>query len=165
MFVALNILPRLVLAAPVNKADPPGQRRLLKIPYQDREHLLHVMRNNLANLGRLIEAMSKDDFKTVEKITGEMSLNEKKAQGLSRRGNPEFAAMGLTFHGSKVLAVKKAAETGNRKKTLRAMADMVSTCVACHATFRVTEWPDNKHYQRPRSIPLVLPPGVVAPSE
>ena len=162
---AASVCSQPVSAEPGQNPLTADKRTLLTIPYQDREHLLHVMRNNLAKLGRLIDAMSKDDFKTVEKITGEMSLNEKKARGLSRRGNPAFTAMGLRFHGSKVLAVKKAAEAGDRKETLRAMADMVSTCVACHATFRVMEWPDNKSYQRPEPIPLALPPGVVIRSK
>jgi len=138
-----------------------NKRTLLTVPYEDREHLLHVMRNNLVNLGRLIDAMAEDDFKAVEKIADKMSLSEKKARGLARRGNPAFTSMGLQFHGLKAPAVKKAAEAKDRKATLRAMSRMVKTCVACHATFRVMEWPDNKFYRQPKSTPLVLPEGVV----
>jgi len=138
-----------------------NKRTLLTIPYQDREHLLHVMRKNLVNLGRLINAMAEDDFKTVEKIADKMSLSEKKARGLARRGNPAFTAMGLQFHGLKAPAVKKAAKARDRKATLHAMSRMVSTCVSCHATFRVMEWPGNKFYTQPESTPLVLPEGVV----
>jgi len=159
----VSILSQPMLAESGKKALKPDKRTLLTIPYQDREHLLHVMRNNLANMGRLIYAMSQDDFKTVEKIADEMSLNKKKAKGLSRRGNPAFAAMGVRFHGLDTLAVKKAAEARDRKGTLRAMSRMVSSCVGCHATFRVMEWPDNKSYMQPKSTPLVLPPGVVIP--
>jgi len=162
---AVSAFSQPVLAETGKKALKPGNRTLLKIPYQDREHLLHVMRNNLANLGRLIDAMSKDDFKTVEAIANEMSLNKKKARGLSRRGNPAFTAMGIRFHGLDTLAVKKAAEARDRKGTLRAISSMVSTCVACHATFRVMEWPDNKPYTQPEPTPLVLPPGVVIRSK
>ncbi len=165
MLSAASISLQPALAAPGEKDETPKQRTLLKIPYQDRELLLQVMRNNLANLGRLLDAMSKDDFKTVEKIAGKMSLNLKKAKGLTRRGNPAFTAMGLKFHGAKVIAVKRAAEARDRKRTLSAMANMVTTCVACHATFRVMEWPNDKNYQRPKPIPLVLPPGVVIQSK
>jgi len=165
MLGVVSILSQPMLAESGKKALKPDKRTLLTIPYQDREHLLHVMRNNLANLGRLIDAMSEDNFKAVEKITSKMSLNEKKARGLSRRGNPAFTATGLQFHGLKVLAVKKAAEAGDRKGTLRAMSRMVSTCVGCHATFRVMEWPDNKSYKQPEPVPLVLPQGVVLQSK
>jgi len=141
-----------------------NKRTLLTVPYEDREHLLHVMRKNLINLGRLIDAIAEDDFKTVEKIADNMSLNEKKARGLARRGNPTFTAMGLQFHGLKAPAVKKAAVAGDRKATLHAMSRMVSSCVSCHATFRVMEWPDNKFYTQPKPSPLVLPEGIVVHS-
>ena len=139
------------------------KRTLLTVPYEDREHLLHTMRMNLVNLGRLISAMAEDDFRTVEKITDKMSLSEKKLKGLARRGNTAFAAMGLQFHGLKVLAVKKAAEAKDRKATLRAMSQMVKTCIACHATFKVMEWPDDKSYIQPEAVPLALPQGIVMP--
>jgi len=161
MLVATGCLSQPVLSETGKKASKAGTRTLLTIPYQDREHLLHVMRNNLANMGRLINAMSDDDFKTVEKIALKMSLNEKKAKGLTRRGNPAFTAMGVQFHGRDALALKHAAESKDRKRTLRAMSKMVSTCVACHATFRVMEWPNNKFYTQPKSTSLILPQGVI----
>jgi len=161
MLVAIGALSQPVLAESGKKYLQTKKRTLLKIPYQGREHLLHVMRNNLANLGRLINAMSEDDFKAVEAIANKMSLNEKKAKGLVRRGNSAFTAMGVQFHGKDVLALKHAAESRNRKRTLHAMSRMVSTCVACHATFRVIEWPENKFYTQPKPTPLILPEGVV----
>jgi hypothetical protein len=161
VLVAISSLSQPVLAESGKKDLQANKRTLLTIPYQGREHLLHVMRNNLANMGRLINAMSEDDFKAVETIANEMSLNEKKAKGLARRGNPAFTAMGLQFHGKDALALKHAAESKDRKRTLRAMSRMVSTCVACHATFRVMEWPDNKFYTQPKPTSLILPPGVV----
>jgi len=165
VLIAINSLSQAALAEPGKQAVQKNQRTLLKVPYQNREHLLHVMRNNLANMGKLIHAMSEDDFTAVEAIANKMSLNEKKAQGLARRGNPAFTAMGLQFHGKDALALKDAAKSKDRKRTLRAMSSMVSTCVACHATFRVMEWPDNKLYTLPKPTPLVLPEGVVIRSK
>ncbi|MDQ6960239.1 MAG: hypothetical protein Q9M27_04350 [Mariprofundaceae bacterium] len=161
----VSVLSQPVLAGSGKKALNPDKRTLLTIPYQDREDLLHVMRNNLTNIGRLIDAMSENDFEAVETIANEMSFNKKKGKGLARRGNPAFTAMGVQFHGLDTLAVKKAAEARDRKGTLRAMSRMVSTCVGCHATFRVMEWPDNKAYTRPKPTPLILPPGVVIRSK
>ncbi|SCZ52871.1 hypothetical protein SAMN03097708_00822 [Thiohalomonas denitrificans] len=37
---------------------------------------------------------------------------------------------------------------------------LLEACVACHETFKLTEWPDNKTYTRPEPIPLDLPSGV-----
>jgi len=159
--VAIIMLTQPALAQSDKQAFQTEKRTLLIIPYPEREHLLHVMRNNLANLGRLINAMADDDFKTVESIANAMSLNEKKARGLTKRGNPAFTAMGVQFHGRDTLALKHAAESKDRKRTLRAMSGMVASCVACHATFRVMEWPENKTYAQPEPTSLMLPPGVV----
>lgn len=136
-----------------------NNRILLKIPFEDRENLLHVMRNNLKNLGRMIDAMANNDFDEVKKIAGNMSFNRKKGKGLSHRGNTAFIAMGVKFHAVDTIAVMKSAETKDRNATLHAMSSMINTCVACHTTFRVSEWPDNKHYKRPEARKLYLPQG------
>ena len=134
-------------------------RILLKIPYQDREDIMRVMRANLNNLGNMINAMANDDFKSVQTIAEKMSFNKKKGKGLSRRGNPAFIAMGVQFHAIDTVAVVKAAEKNDRKATLHAMSKMVNSCVACHSTFKVMEWPDNKSYKRPEPTELILPKG------
>ena len=134
-------------------------RILLKIPYEDREALLHVMRNNLKNLGKMIDAVADNDFKSVRVIAKSMSFNKKKGKGLSRRGNAAFIAMGVKFHAKDTVVVMKAAEKKDRKATLHAMSDMVNSCVACHSKFRVMEWPDNKLYKRPEPKKLLLPEG------
>ena len=138
---------------------PKNNRILLKIPFEDRENLLHVMRNNLQNLGKMIDAMADNDLDKVKKIAGNMSFNKKKGKGLSHRGNAAFIAMGVKFHAVDTIAVMKAAETKDRNATLHAMSSMMNTCVACHSTFRVSEWPDNKHYKRPEARKLHLPEG------
>ncbi len=126
--------------------DTANNRVLLKIPYEDRDDLLHVMRNNLNNLGKMIEAMANNDYASVQEIAEKMSFNKKKGKGLAHRGNKAFTAMGLQFHAVDTIAVMKAAQKKNSKTTLQSMAKMVNTCVACHSTFRVTEWPADKAY-------------------
>ena len=161
--VAITII-SLFVCYPIvaNAADSAGAegRSLLKIPFKDREDILRVMRGNLASLGEMIEAMAEDDYKAVEEIADRMAFNKKKSKGLARRGDQAFAAMGVQFHAVDVIEVKKAAGAKDRKATLRAMSTMVSTCVACHSTFKLVEWPDNKTYKRPEPVPLDLPPNV-----
>ncbi len=137
-----------------------GKRILLKIPYQDREDLLQVMRNNLKNLNKMIAALADDDFKTVEETANAMSFNKKKGKGLARRGNAAFIAMGVKFHAEDTVAVGKAAARRDRKATLRAISHMINTCVSCHSTFRVMEWPTDKVYQRPSPMKITLPDGL-----
>jgi len=156
------ILLLLIAAVPAyaqsdNESKVKNKRILLKIPYEDREGLLNVMRNNLKNLNKMINAMADDDFKSVQKIAKNMSFNKKKGKGLSRRGNAAFMAMGVKFHAQDTVSVMKAAETKDRKATLRAISNMVNTCVSCHSTYRVLEWPNNKVYKRPSPMKLNLP--------
>ena len=68
-------------------------------------------------------------------------------------------AMGVKFHAEDTIAVMKAAEKEDRKATLYAMSNMVNTCVSCHSTFKVMEWPNNKVYKRPNPMKLNLPNG------
>ncbi len=140
------------------------KRILLKIPYEDREDLMRVMRINLKNLGKMIDAMATNDFKSVKTIAENMSFNKKKGKGLSRRGNSAFTAMGVQFHAVDTVAVIKAAKKNDRKETLHAMSQMVNSCVACHSTFKVMEWPDNKIYKRPEPTELILPNGYKVPN-
>ena len=111
-----------------------AKRTLLEIPYSDREGLLRIMRGNLESLGKMIEAMSNDDFDAVQQISEKMSFNKKKGKGLARRGNKAFTAMGVQFHAVDTIAVMNAAKSKDRKATLQAMSKMVTTCVACHSS-------------------------------
>ena len=155
LFLLISAVP--VYAQQDNGSNTTSSRILLKIPYKDREGLMKVMRNNLQSLNKMISAMAENDFKSVQSIAKNMSFNKKKGKGLSRRGNAAFMAMGIRFHTEDTAAIMKAAEKRDRKATLHAMANMVSTCVACHSTFRVMEWPNNKSYKRPNPMKLVLP--------
>lgn len=159
-FAAVALLLGFSVISNAAEDKPKDKRVLLEIPYQDREDLLRVMRKNLASLGKLIDAMANDDFESAAETADKMTFNKKKGKGLARRGNDAFTAMGVQFHAVDALEVKKAAEAKNRQRTLNAMSNMVSSCVACHATFKVVEWPDNKIYQRPEPSELNLPPGV-----
>jgi hypothetical protein len=56
-------------------------------------------------------------------------------------------------------ALKAAAQSRARARTLTALGAMLGTCTGCHAAYRVVEWPDNKTYARPAPVPLKLPEG------
>jgi len=51
ILVVTGCLSQPVLAETGEKTSKANTRTLLTVPYQDREHLLHVMRNNLAKMG------------------------------------------------------------------------------------------------------------------
>jgi len=147
-------------------AEPPHKqslevddRVLLTIPFEDREDLLRVMRGNLNQVKQMLGALAEDDFETIEKVANDMTFNKKKGDGLAIRGNAAYTAMGVQFHAVNTVELRDAARAKDGKRVLRALTTTLSTCTSCHATFKVTEWPDNKHYTRPAPIPLNLPEG------
>jgi cytochrome c556 len=145
--------------SPQKKSPEVDDRVLLKIPFEDREDLLRVMRGNLNQVKQMVGALAEDDFETVEKVANEMTFNKKKGDGLSIRGNAAYTAMGVQFHAIDTVELKDAARAKDSKRVLRALNTTLSTCTSCHATFKLTEWPDNKSYSRPAPIPLNLPEG------
>ena len=134
-------------------------RTLLTIPFEDRDDLLRVMRGNLDQVRQVVEALAKDDFAAVENIADQMSFNKKKGDGLARRGNPGFSAMGVQFHAVNAAALKAAAQSRDRARTLTALGTTLGTCTGCHAAYKLVEWPDNKTYAQPAPVPLKLPEG------
>jgi cytochrome c556 len=150
------------LPASLFAADAPAedQRTLLTIPFEDREDILRVMRGNLDQVRQIIEALSRQDYAAIERIADQLSFDRKKADGLARRGNAGYAAMGVQLHAVGAQALKKAAQTRDPTATLNALGNVLATCVACHGSYRVTEWPEDKTYRRPQPVPMTLPEGV-----
>lgn len=154
----------LVLTAGAARAEAPAApatdtRTLLTIPFEDREAMMAEMRNNLEQVRRLFVAYVQNDFAAMEKVADEISIHRKRAQVVVRRGNPTYTAMAVNFHAGHSMEIREAARSKDLKRVAAAIDTALQACVACHATYRLTEWPDNKTYARPDPIPLVLPPG------
>ena len=142
------------------KAPPvDGDKRvLLTIPFEDREDILRTMRGNLDQISRIVTALVRGDFAAIEKVADELVINKKKAEGLAIRGSAAYAAMGVQLHAVLAEDIKKAAQSRDTKRVLEALDATLAQCAtSCHIAFKVMEWPDNKAYPRPPSIPLQLP--------
>jgi len=159
LFSALWLLAGHAGPAAAAEAIPTDNRVLLTIPFEDREDLLRVMRGNLNQVKQMLEALAENDFAGVEKVANEMTFNKKKGDGLAIRGNAAYTAMGVQFHAVRTVELRDAARAKDGKRVVRALSSTLDTCTSCHATFKLTEWPDNKTYARPAPIPLDLPAG------
>lgn len=137
-------------------------RELLPIPFETRTQLLHKMnQENLGALGRMLDALSRDDLAQVARIANELSYSEKTKKVAPRRGSVAFAVMATDFHGQKMPAIRQAAEKGDRREVLRRMSEAVQTCMSCHAAVRLVEWPDDRAYTT--LPPVNLPAGTPQP--
>lgn len=159
LILATGITPGIGLGDQPAATPAKDTRVLLTIPFEDREAMLKEMRTNLEQVRRLFVAYVESDFGAIEKIADEISVNRKRAQVVVRRGNPEYTAMAVQFHAGNTMEIREAARSKDPKRVATAINTALQACVACHATFRLTEWPDNKIYPRPDPIPLDLPEG------
>ena len=159
LFLAAGMAPVSCLADQPASPTTKDTRTLLTIPFEDREGMMAEMRNNLEQVRRLFVAYVANDFEAMEKIADEISIHKKRAQVVVRRGNPTYTAMAVNFHAGHSVAIREAARSKDQKRVATAINEALQACVACHATYRLTEWPDNKTYARPDPIPLVLPEG------
>lgn len=159
LILAAGVVPGVGLADQPAASPAKDPRILLTIPFEDREAMLGEMRNNLEQVRRLFVAYVESDFGAIEKIADEISLHRKRSQVVVRRGNPTYTAMAVQFHAGNTMEIRDAARARDPKRVATAINTALQACVACHATWRLTEWPDNKTYARPDPIPLVLPAG------
>lgn len=159
LILAAGVAPGIGLADQPAAPSAKDKRILLTIPFEDREAMMAEMRNNLEQVRRLFVAYVGNDFAAIEKIADEISIHKKRAQVVVRRGDPTYTAMAVNFHAGHSMAIREAARSKDQKRVATTINEALQACVACHATYRLTEWPDNKTYARPDPIPLVLPEG------
>lgn len=144
-------------------ADGPpvkDERVLLEIPYQQREIMQAEMRGNLELVRRLFVAYVESDFAEVAKVADLVGVHKGRAQNVVRRGNQAFTDMAVNFHAGTREELHQIAQSKDQKRLAAAISSTLLGCQACHATWRVTEWPD-KIYPMPSPLAkLNLPPGV-----
>jgi len=147
---------------PKNESHTVDNRELLPLPFETRNMLLNKMnQENLGVLGRMLDALSRDDMAEVARLANGMTYNEKSKKVVVSRGSVAFGVLATDFHGQKMPAIRQAAEKGDRREVLKRMSEAVTACMACHSSVRLVEWPDNRAYTTP--APIKLPEGMPQP--
>jgi hypothetical protein len=148
--------------APQKESHAVDNRELLPLPFETRNMLLNKMnQENLGHLGRMLDALSRDDLAEVARLANEMTYTEKTKKVAPLRGSVTFGVLATDFHGQKMPAIRQAAEKGDRREVLKRMSEAVTACMACHSSVRLVEWPDNRAYTTP--APVKLPEGMPQP--
>jgi len=107
---------------------------------EERELVLGEMRSLLAGLKGIIKGLSIDDFELVKKsaIGNGMGMAQDVNPALIAKLPMSFKAMGMGVHKS----FDKLATTipgATSKEILKDVDIIMSSCVACHSTFKITE--------------------------
>ncbi len=115
-------------------------RAEIALSVTDRDLVLAEMRAFLASVQGITSAIADDDLVTV--------AGQARAVGLAAMGQVpmslmqalpmEFKTMGRATHAGFDQLALDAEQLGDRDHTLRQMGEILSTCVACHATYRLT---------------------------
>ncbi len=128
-------------------------RTLLKLPYATREDMLRSMRKYIGTMENILKALSKKDFVKVEELASYWLLGEQGKINLALKGNDQFIAMAVEFHTTGAVEIIKAARKKNLEATLMSLSSFFGRCNACHANFRLTEWPSTDY---PPAAPKVI---------
>lgn len=137
----------LLLPATLSRAQPPAPpqdaRQLVNMPDLPRSLMLSDMLDHLAALNEIIGYMAENNLdaagETAEKRMGQSTMGKHAAiargQGPGRFMPETMQQMGWNMHDS-ATEFARVAKTGDRAKSLAALQQLTSSCVACHMSFR-----------------------------
>lgn len=100
-------------------------------------HQKQNMRDHLVAVQQIVLALADDDFTAVEKAASRIASSPQMAQMCTHMGAgaPGFTEQALGFHQS-ADAITLAATKKNKKAVLAALGNTLTTCTACHETWK-----------------------------
>lgn len=129
---------------PVEQAMTTDAREFVRFPESMRVHTLANMRDHLAALGEIQQALSAHDFDraahVAENRLGMSSLASHGAHDVARHMPASMREAGSAMHRSAsrfAATARDASVLGDTRPALAALARLTETCVACHAAFRL----------------------------
>ncbi len=119
-------------------------RTLVQFPPEVKRETLATMRMHLQGLAEIQQAMAAGDLDAAARVAsmklGMSSMHGDQAQQEARYMPPGMRELGARLHrqaGEFALAAQDAAATGDVRKAQVMLGQMMQTCVACHAAYRL----------------------------
>jgi hypothetical protein len=143
----LILIPALLLAALPALAQPPAPpqdaRQLVDMPDLPRSLMRSDMQDHLMALNEIIGYLAENKLdaagETAEKRMGQSTMGKHAAiargQGPGRFMPSTMQQMGWNMHDA-ASEFAKVAKSGDQAKSLAALQQLTSSCVACHMSFR-----------------------------
>lgn len=108
----------------------------LNLPPMMKQHQLANMRAHLNAVRQIILSIADDDFDAASDIAAKQLGSSKAMMKMCNNfENETFKSMGMAFHKSGD-ELAKTLKKGELQASLRALNTTMTSCVACHATFR-----------------------------
>jgi len=123
---------------------PQDTRQVVHFPEGLRIHTLANMRDHLLALQQINEALAKQEFEEVARISesrlGSTSLEAHGAHQLAPympKGMQDFGSAMHVAASRLAIVAMDAGATGDHRPTLAALGQVMKQCVACHAAYRL----------------------------
>ncbi|HYW77367.1 MAG TPA: hypothetical protein VFA48_12250 [Gammaproteobacteria bacterium] len=114
------------------------QRQLVQVSEQERLLLLHNMADMMANVASILDGLAANDRNVVAKAAAAngMAMMQNLPSSLPRKFPKSFAQMAQETHNAFDQIAAEAKTSKSRQPIFKHLANVLQTCVACHAAYR-----------------------------
>lgn len=132
---------KFIVAGSTEKAED-GRVAIILEP-GERALMLHEMRDFVAGLQTIADALSRDDMKAVAEAARRMGTARTHDVPAAMMGKLplEFKSLALGVHGEFDAIAADAQSGGASRRALAQLSDVLRKCVACHASYQVKAAP------------------------
>ena len=131
------------------------QRKFVEMPKMMQEHQLANMRDHLMAINEILLNMGNNDLDKAAEIAesrlGMSSLSTHGASHMAKVLPKEMAAIGTSMHRAASRFALKA-EEGDAIPAYKALQEVTSACVACHADYKTHETTSEKNKKNANSL-------------
>jgi hypothetical protein len=116
------------------------ERTPIELTSEEAEHLRAGMRTYLASIQGIVEALPRSNMRTVATTarSAGMGMLDDIPISLVMKLPPGFVALSMETH-QKFDALSRTAESsGTRSVVLQQLQEILASCTACHATYRIS---------------------------
>ena len=144
LMTALLLASACAAQAPHEHAAAPDARVAVRFPEPLRSHTLANMRDHLATLQAIQQALAEERFEAAASLAesrlGLTSLPAHGAHDVAKYMPPGMQEIGTGMHRAAsrfALDAANAGATGDNRKALASLSQVTAQCVACHAAYRL----------------------------
>ena len=138
--IVLIIAPLLLVLANSTSIADEDSRQLVELPEMMQQHMMSNMRDHLVAINEILIYMSNDQLdeaaEVAESRLGMSSLKSHRASHMAKFMPEGMRQSGTSMHRAASRFALKAQE-GDVLPAFNALSEVTSSCVACHAAYRI----------------------------
>jgi hypothetical protein len=115
----------------------PDGRLQVALTVAEREHVLSEMRGLLQAASSIVDALARNDIKAIAETAGPVGMAATAGESPALLAN--FKASGMRIHAGFDDIAREAGAGAPPERLTRMLAEQLSRCVACHASYRFAQ--------------------------